>query len=106
MVKHISDRIGVMYLGNLVELATSDELFANPLHPYTQALLSAIPIPDPKVERKRERIVLQGSVKSPINLPDNCRFCTRCNQCTAECEMAVPPLREVKPGHFVACARV
>lgn len=106
MVKHISDRIGVMYLGNLVELATSDELFANPLHPYTQALLSAIPIPDPKVERKRERIVLQGSVKSPINLPDNCRFCTRCSQCTAECEMAVPPLREVKPGHFVACARV
>ncbi len=106
MVKHISDRIGVMYLGNLVELATSDELFANPLHPYTQALLSAIPIPDPKVERKRERIVLQGSVKSPINLPDNCRFCTRCNRCTAECEMAVPPLREVKPGHFVACARV
>ena len=106
MVKHISDRIGVMYLGNLVELATSDELFANPLHPYTQALLSAIPIPDPKVERQRERIVLQGSVKSPINLPDNCRFCTRCNQCTPECEMAVPPLREVKPGHFVACAKV
>lgn len=103
MVKHISDRIGVMYLGNLVELTTSDELFANPLHPYTQALLSAIPIPDPNVERKRERIVLEGSVKSPVNLPDNCRFSTRCGQACDKCRSEIPPLREVKPGHYVAC---
>lgn len=103
MVKYISDRIGVMYLGNLMELADSDELFANPLHPYTQALLSAIPVPDPKVERKRERIVLEGSVTSPINLPDNCRFCTRCKYACEKCTHQRPELREVKPGHFVAC---
>ena len=103
MVKYISDRIGVMYLGNMVELATSQELFDKPLHPYTQALLSAIPLPDPKVERERSRIVLEGSVSSPINLPNNCRFCTRCKYCTEQCRKEVPPLREVEPGHFVAC---
>ena len=103
MVKYISDRIGVMYLGNLMELTDSEELFNNPLHPYTQALLSAIPVPDPKVEHQRERIVLEGSVTSPINLPDNCRFCTRCRFATEKCSRAVPPLKEVKPGHFVAC---
>ena len=103
MVKYISDRIGVMYLGNLMELTDSDELFNNPMHPYTQALLSAIPVPDPEVERQRERIVLEGSVTSPINLPDNCRFCTRCRFATEKCSKVVPPLKEVKPGHFVAC---
>ena len=106
MVKYISDRIGVMYLGNLVELTTSDELFNHPLHPYTQALLSAIPLPDPKVERTRSRIVLEGSVKSPINLPANCRFCTRCREKMPVCEEKIPELREVAPGHFVACHRV
>ena len=106
MVKYISDRIGVMYLGNLMELTDSEELFNNPLHPYTQALLSAIPVPDPEAERQRERIVLEGSVTSPINLPDNCRFCTRCRFATEKCSRAVPPLKEVKPGHFVACHRV
>ncbi len=103
MVKYISDRIGVMYLGNLVELTESGELFAHPLHPYTQALLSAIPLPNPRAERSRTRIVLEGSVKSPINLPANCRFCTRCPQKQAICEERIPELREVAPGHFVAC---
>lgn len=103
MVKYISDRIGVMYLGNLVEVADSGELFENPLHPYTQALLSAIPVPDPKVERQRSRIVLEGSVTSPINLPDTCRFSARCVQCCKECKNEVPLLKEVRPGHFVAC---
>ena len=103
MVKYISDRIGVMYLGNLVELTTSDELFRNPLHPYTEALLSAIPLPDPKVERTRSRIVLEGGVKSPINLPKNCHFCTRCPRKQPICEQQVPELKEVAPGHFAAC---
>ena len=103
MVKYISDRIGVMYLGNLVELTTSEELFKNPLHPYTNALLSAIPLPDPKVERTRSRIVLEGGVKSPINLPKNCHFCTRCPRKQPICEQELPELREVAPGHFAAC---
>ncbi len=103
MVNYISDRIGVMYLGNLVELASSEELFRNPLHPYTEALLSAIPLPDPKVERTRSRIVLEGGVKSPINLPKNCHFCTRCPRRQSICEQQVPPLKEVAPGHFAAC---
>lgn len=103
MVKYISDRIGVMYLGNLVELADSDELFRNPLHPYTDALLSAIPLPDPKVERTRSRIVLEGNVKSPINLPKNCHFCTRCPRKQSICEQQIPELKEIAPGHFVAC---
>lgn len=103
MVKYISDRIGVMYLGNLVELASSEELFKNPLHPYTEALLSAIPLPDPKVERTRSRIVLEGNVKSPVNLPKNCHFCTRCPRKIAICEEKVPELKEIAPGHFAAC---
>ncbi len=106
MVKHISDRIGVMYMGNLVEMASSRELFEHPMHPYTQALLSAIPLPDPRVERKRSRIVLEGGITSPINLPDNCRFCSRCGQCEERCRQAIPPLIEVTPEHFVACHRV
>ena len=103
MVKYISDRIGVMYLGNLVELADSDELFAHPMHPYTRALLSAIPLPDPRAERGRSRIVLEGSVSSPINLPDCCRFCSRCQSKQPDCEKGIPPLVEMRPGHFVAC---
>lgn len=103
MVKYISDRIGVMYLGNLVELASSEELFKNPLHPYTEALLSAIPLPDPKVERTRSRIVLEGNVKSPVNLPKNCHFCTRCPRKIAICEEKVPEFKEIAPGHFAAC---
>lgn len=103
MVKHISDRIGVMYLGNLVEVTDSVTLFDDPIHPYTKALLSSIPLPDPKVERGRNRIVLGGSVKSPVNLPDNCRFCSRCSVAEQICKEKIPEYREVKPGHFVAC---
>ncbi len=103
MVKHISDRIGVMYLGNLVEVTDSASLFDDPIHPYTKALLSSIPLPDPKVERGRNRIVLGGSVKSPVNLPENCRFCTRCSMAEPICKERIPEYREIKPGHFVAC---
>ncbi|WP_442603758.1 ABC transporter ATP-binding protein [Paenibacillus sp. KN14-4R] len=103
MVKHISDRIGVMYLGNLVEVTTSDALYANPLHPYTVSLLSAIPIPDPEVERSRERIILQGEVPSPLNPPSGCPFRTRCPKAMDQCAATMPPMKEVEPGHFVAC---
>ncbi|MDN4608117.1 ABC transporter ATP-binding protein [Sporosarcina highlanderae] len=102
MVKHISDRIGVMYLGNMMELASSDDLFAEPLHPYTQALLSAIPVADPSNSRK-ERIVLQGDPPSPINPPSGCRFRTRCPFAMDICSKAVPKWKEVQPDHFVAC---
>ncbi|MGE9882501.1 ABC transporter ATP-binding protein [Blautia obeum] len=105
MVKHISDRIAVMYLGNLVELATSEELFANPQHPYTQALLSAIPIPDPDIEQERyaKKIKLEGDVPSPINTPPGCKFKGRCKYRTADCDQNTPPLRDLGNGHFVAC---
>ncbi|WP_426447726.1 ABC transporter ATP-binding protein [Paenibacillus sp. S-38] len=103
MVKHISDRIGVMYLGKLVEVTTSEELYANPLHPYTQSLLSAIPIPDPEVERTRERIILEGEIPSPLNPPSGCPFRTRCPKAMPECAASMPAFKEVQPGHFTAC---
>ncbi|TDL33107.1 ATP-binding cassette domain-containing protein [Jeotgalibacillus sp. S-D1] len=103
MVKHISDRIGVMYLGHMVELTSSEKLYENPLHPYTQALLSAIPIPDPVVEEKRERILLKGELPSPIDPPSGCVFRTRCPLAEERCALEKPAWREAEKGHFVAC---
>jgi peptide/nickel transport system ATP-binding protein len=103
MVKYISDRIGVMYLGHMVELTTSDQLYANPLHPYTQALLSAIPIPDPDIEESRERMLLEGELPSPINPPSGCVFRTRCPYAMEVCSLKKPAWQEQEPGHFVAC---
>ncbi|QDG54441.1 dipeptide ABC transporter ATP-binding protein [Persicimonas caeni] len=101
VVKHISDRIAVMYLGQVAELAETDDLFDNPLHPYTQSLLSAIPVPDPK--RKKTRVILKGDVPSPINPPSGCRFHTRCPACFAPCDNVEPRSIEAEPGHFVRC---
>lgn len=103
MVKYISDRIGVMYLGHMVELTTSSQLYESPLHPYTQALLSAIPIPDPDIEESRQRIILQGELPSPINPPSGCVFRTRCPHAMSICAEKKPIWQEQEPGHFVAC---
>ncbi|QGQ95764.1 ATP-binding cassette domain-containing protein [Paenibacillus psychroresistens] len=103
MVRHISDRIGVMYLGKMVEVTTSEKLNAKPLHPYTQSLLSAIPIPDPDVQKKRVRVILQGEVPSPLNPPSGCPFRTRCPHAMKECAESMPPFKEVETGHYTAC---
>ena len=106
VVKHISDRIAVMYLGRMMELAPADELYDHPLHPYTISLLSAVPIPDPEYARNHRRILLEGDVPSPLNMPSGCPFRTRCNRATPECKEVRPELREVAPNHFVACINV
>ena len=107
MVKHISDRVAVLYLGTLVELTTSAKLYENPLHPYTQALLSAIPIPDPEIEKERDekKIRLEGEVPSPINTKPGCKFKGRCKYAMPVCEQEMPPLVEIGEGHYVACHR-
>ncbi len=103
MVKYISDRVAVMYLGHLVELAPADELYLTPLHPYTKALLSAIPIPDPHIERSRHRMLLKGEIPSPLSTCKGCPFASRCPVAKEECHHIPPPWKEVSPGHFAAC---
>jgi oligopeptide transport system ATP-binding protein len=104
VVRHISDRIAVMYLGKIMELADREELYRNPMHPYTQALLSAVPIPDPAVEEKRKRIILEGDVPTPVNPPKGCHFCTRCPKVMDVCRDNEPEWRDYTGnGHYVAC---
>jgi oligopeptide transport system ATP-binding protein len=105
-VRHLSDRVAVMYLGKIVELAQAKEIYEQPLHPYSQALISAVPVPDPEIEKRRERIILKGDVPSPINPPHGCHFHTRCLFATQECRLHVPKLVEIKPRHHVACIRI
>ena len=103
VVRHISNRIAVMYLGKMVELADAGEIYSHPLHPYSQSLLSAVPVPDPKIARANQRIVLSGDIPSPLNAPSGCPFRTRCRYATAQCAESMPDFKEVSPGHFVAC---
>ena len=105
MVRYISDRVGVMYLGHMMELAKSEELYDNPIHPYTKALLSSIPIPDPEIQRSRKRIMLEGDVPSPINPKECCRFVERCPYAVGRCHETTPEFREITEGHSVACHR-
>lgn len=105
VVRHISDRIAVMYLGKMVELADSDEIYNRPLHPYSKSLLSAVPVPDPKIARANKRIVLKEDIPSPLNAPSGCPFHTRCAYATDICSQTMPPFEEIEAGHFIACHR-
>ena len=105
VVRHISDRIAVMYLGKMVEMGDAEDIYNRPLHPYSQSLLSAVPVPDPKVARANKRIVLEGDIPSPLNAPSGCPFRTRCRYATDACAESMPEFKEVSKGHFVACHR-
>ncbi|MEZ5345469.1 MAG: ATP-binding cassette domain-containing protein [Pyrinomonadaceae bacterium] len=105
-VRHVSDRVAVMYLGEIVELANGKDIYAEPLHPYSQALISAVPVPDPEIEATRERVILTGDVPSPINPPTGCHFHTRCPYAIEQCKTTEPKLVEIKPDHFAACIRI
>ncbi len=106
VVRHISDRIAVMYLGKMVELADADEIYNRPLHPYSKSLLSSVPVPDPKIARANQRIVLSGDIPSPLNAPSGCPFRTRCKYATEKCAEVMPEFKEVSKGHFVACHHI